>query len=121
MDINRDINTKPTSQLGKIVKLTGLTWINRQVRSNGIKTYLYSIPQSEIDQIDQYAARYLDEDLRYDWHQTQRKITENRLFDTGNASLHLLFNNQIHRELDATRVDTPLNWELTHPVRTLTK
>ena len=121
MDINRDINTKPTSQLGKIVKLTGLTWINRQVRSNGIKTYLYSIPQSEIDQIDQYAARYQDEDLRYEWHQAQLKITENRLFDSENETLHLQFNNQIHRELDATRVDTPLDWELTLPVQTRMK
>jgi hypothetical protein len=121
MDVNRDIKKKPTSQLGKIVKLTGLTWISRSVRSNGKKIYLYSVPQSEIDQIDQHRVRYQDESLRNEWHQTQSKITDNRLFDSENEALQLQFRNQIHRELDATRVDTPLNWELTLPIRTLTK
>lgn len=82
IDIRNDIHRKPAQQLGRFLKMLGITWTKlKPVKKSGVKIYRYEIPQATIDELNAIAEHRHDSSITQKWHQDRNASTDNRLFE----------------------------------------
>ena len=84
IDIRKDVRKKAAQQLGKLLKLMGITWQKvGTTKKEDNKVYRYMITRDVIDELDTVLSRHRDPQLRDQWNMERDKASEGRLFDKG--------------------------------------